>query len=42
VLGTPVEFIAHGKADEILHELGLDGVGVAAEARRLLAALVQG
>jgi 1-deoxy-D-xylulose-5-phosphate synthase len=40
VLGTPVEFIAHGKADDILHELGLDGEGVAAETRRLLAALV--
>ncbi|MEY2422131.1 MAG: 1-deoxy-D-xylulose-5-phosphate synthase [Acidimicrobiaceae bacterium] len=41
VLGTPVEFIAHGKADDILHDLGLDAEGVAAEARRLLAALVQ-
>jgi 1-deoxy-D-xylulose-5-phosphate synthase len=40
VLGTPVEFIAHGKAEDILHELGLDGEGVAAETRRLLAALV--
>ncbi|MEY2451384.1 MAG: 1-deoxy-D-xylulose-5-phosphate synthase [Acidimicrobiaceae bacterium] len=40
VLGTPVEFIAHGKADDILRDLGLDGPGVAAEARRLLAALV--
>ena len=39
VLGTPVEFIAHGTRDEILHELGLDGDGVAAEARRLLATL---
>ena len=40
VLGTPVDFIAHGKADEILDELGLDGEGVAVEARRLLATLV--
>jgi 1-deoxy-D-xylulose-5-phosphate synthase len=40
VLGTPVEFIAHGKADDILRDLGLDGPGVAAETRRLLAALV--
>ncbi|MEY2460083.1 MAG: hypothetical protein QOG30_1913, partial [Acidimicrobiaceae bacterium] len=40
VLGTPVEFIAHGKAEDILHDLGLDGEGVAAETRRLLAALV--
>ena len=40
VLGTPVEFIAHGKPDDILHELGLDGEGVAIEARRLLATLV--
>jgi 1-deoxy-D-xylulose-5-phosphate synthase len=41
VLGTPVEFIAHGTADDILHELGLDGDGVTAEARRLLATLVR-
>jgi len=40
VLGTPVEFIPHGKPDDILHGLGLDGDGVAAEARRLLATLV--
>jgi hypothetical protein len=39
-LGTPVAFIAHGKADDILRELGLDGPGVAGEARRLLSALV--
>jgi 1-deoxy-D-xylulose-5-phosphate synthase len=42
VLGTPVEFIAHGTPDDILHQLGLDGDGVATEARRLLATLVQG
>jgi 1-deoxy-D-xylulose-5-phosphate synthase len=40
ILGTPVAFIAHGTADDILRDLGLDGAGVAAEARRLLAALV--
>jgi 1-deoxy-D-xylulose-5-phosphate synthase len=38
VLGTPVAFIPHGKPDEILSALGLDGAGVAAVARRLLAA----
>jgi 1-deoxy-D-xylulose-5-phosphate synthase len=37
VLGTPVAYIAHGKPDAILASLGLDGAGVAAEARRLLA-----
>ena len=41
ILGTPVAFIAHGKADDILRELGLDAQGVAAEARRLLASLVR-
>jgi 1-deoxy-D-xylulose-5-phosphate synthase len=40
VLGTPVAFIPHGKPDDILRELGLDGAGVAAEVRRLLASLV--
>jgi 1-deoxy-D-xylulose-5-phosphate synthase len=39
VLGTPVAYIPHGKADEILAELGLDAAGLAAEARRLVAAL---
>jgi 1-deoxy-D-xylulose-5-phosphate synthase len=38
VLGTPVEFLAHGKPDAILAELGLDGTGVAAAARRVLGA----
>ena len=38
VLGTPVAFIPHGKPDEILSTLGLDGAGVATEARRLVAA----
>jgi 1-deoxy-D-xylulose-5-phosphate synthase len=42
VLGTPVAYIAHGKADDILRELGLDADGVATETRRLLAALVTG
>jgi 1-deoxy-D-xylulose-5-phosphate synthase len=39
VLGIPVAYLDHGKADDILAGLGLDGVGVAAEARRLVAAL---
>ncbi|MGI8661586.1 MAG: 1-deoxy-D-xylulose-5-phosphate synthase [Acidimicrobiales bacterium] len=39
VLGTPVAFIPHGKPDEILAGLGLDAAGIAAEARRLLAAV---
>jgi 1-deoxy-D-xylulose-5-phosphate synthase len=33
VLGTPVGFIAHGKPDAILADLGLDGAGIAARAR---------
>ena len=37
VLGTPTEFIPHGKPDQILADLGLDGPGLAAEARALLA-----
>jgi 1-deoxy-D-xylulose-5-phosphate synthase len=40
VLGTPVAYIPHGKADDILRDLGLDTAGVTAEVRRLLAALV--
>ncbi len=39
VMGTPAEFLAHGKPDVILAELGLDGAGVAAQARRVLASL---
>ena len=39
VLGIPCEYIAHGKPDVILHELGLDGEGIAAEAHRLLTLL---
>src|SRR4051794_3372457 len=41
ILGTPVAYIAHGKPDEILHELGLDAEGIAAEIRTRLAHLVQ-
>jgi hypothetical protein len=39
VLGTPIEFIQHGKPDQILSDLGLDGSGLAHEARELVAAL---
>jgi 1-deoxy-D-xylulose-5-phosphate synthase len=39
VLGTPIAYIPHGKADAILAELGLDGAGLAAEARTLISAL---
>ncbi|MGE3622154.1 MAG: 1-deoxy-D-xylulose-5-phosphate synthase [Acidimicrobiia bacterium] len=39
VLGTPVEFIPHGRAGEILAQLGLDADGIAGEVRRLVAAL---
>ncbi|MEY2465063.1 MAG: 1-deoxy-D-xylulose-5-phosphate synthase [Acidimicrobiaceae bacterium] len=40
VLGTPMAYIPHGKPEVILAQLGLDGPGIATEARRLLAALV--
>ncbi len=36
VLGVPKRYIAHGKADTILAELGLDGAGLEASARQLL------
>ena len=36
VLGVPRSFIAHGKADDILADLGLDGPGVASSVRRAL------
>jgi 1-deoxy-D-xylulose-5-phosphate synthase len=36
-LGVPVQFIPHGKPDDILASLGLDGPGIAASVRRLLA-----
>jgi 1-deoxy-D-xylulose-5-phosphate synthase len=35
-LGVPVRFIPQAKPDDILSNLGLDGPGLAAEARRLL------
>jgi len=38
VLGTPVEYLAHGKPDAILAQLGLDGTGIASAARRVLGA----
>jgi 1-deoxy-D-xylulose-5-phosphate synthase len=37
VLGTPIEFIQHGKPDQILANLGLDAEGLEREARSLLA-----
>ena len=36
VLGVPVRFIAHGKPDQILAELGLDADGIAASVRAAL------
>jgi 1-deoxy-D-xylulose-5-phosphate synthase len=39
VLGTPIAYIPHGKADAVLAELGLDAAGLEAEARALVAAL---
>jgi deoxyxylulose-5-phosphate synthase len=38
VLGTPSQFIPHGKPDRILADLGLDGPGIAAAALKALAA----
>ena len=38
VLGTPTEFIQHGKPDQILADLGLDAAGLAHEARALVTA----
>jgi deoxyxylulose-5-phosphate synthase len=35
-LGVPVQFIPHGKPDDILASLGLDAPGIAASVRRLL------
>ncbi|HEX2575612.1 MAG TPA: 1-deoxy-D-xylulose-5-phosphate synthase [Aquihabitans sp.] len=37
VCGTPVDFLAHGKPDAILADLGLDAAGLAATTRALLA-----
>jgi 1-deoxy-D-xylulose-5-phosphate synthase len=39
VLGTPTQYIQHGKPDAILAQLGLDAAGLEAEARALVAAL---
>ena len=39
VLGVPATYLAHGKPDAILADLGLDAAGVAAEVRRSLTAL---
>ena len=36
VLGTPVAYLPHGKATEILADLGLDATGIAAEVRARL------
>ena len=36
VLGTPVDYIPHGKPDEILAALGLDAPGIAATVEQLL------
>ncbi len=36
VLGVPTEYLAHGKPDAILADLGLDGSGVAATIRSLI------
>lgn len=36
VLGTPVTFLPHGKPDQILANLGLDGPGLAAAATKAL------
>jgi len=38
VLGTPAQYLPHGKPDRILSELGLDGPGIAAAAAKALAA----
>jgi 1-deoxy-D-xylulose-5-phosphate synthase len=38
VLGTPSQYIPHGKADRILADLGLDAAGIAASALKALAA----
>jgi 1-deoxy-D-xylulose-5-phosphate synthase len=38
VLGTPVDYLPHGKADQILAGLGLDAEGISAEVKRLLRA----
>ena len=35
VLGVPRQFLAQGKADDILGSLGLDGAGIAESVRRV-------
>jgi 1-deoxy-D-xylulose-5-phosphate synthase len=35
VLGIPRQFLAQGKADDILASLGLDGAGIAESVRRV-------
>jgi transketolase C-terminal domain/subunit len=35
VLGVPREYLAQGKADDILASLGLDGAGIAESVRRV-------
>jgi transketolase C-terminal domain/subunit len=35
VLGVPRQFLAQGKADDILSALGLDGAGIAESVRRV-------
>jgi hypothetical protein len=37
VLGTPSDYLAHGKSDRILADLGLDGPGLAASVAKALA-----
>ncbi|HET7722196.1 MAG TPA: hypothetical protein VFK43_19660, partial [Acidimicrobiales bacterium] len=37
VLGTPAQYIPHGKADQILADLGLDAAGIAAAAQKAMA-----
>jgi 1-deoxy-D-xylulose-5-phosphate synthase len=39
VLGIPIEFIQHGKPDDILADLGLDAAGLEREVRALVSAL---
>lgn len=34
MLGVPRQYLAQGKADEILRNLGLDGAGIAESVRR--------
>jgi 1-deoxy-D-xylulose-5-phosphate synthase len=36
VLGAPMEYLAHGKGDQILADIGLDAAGIAADVKRLL------